>query len=171
MSDQGSNAHLIKDRHGEHPYGDAGQVALLGVFLVVWVTDSFFLHESTFLSTYVPAYIGRSILVLAVGSALLLFVSSRVVLLGTGLVLQWPTAVVTTGAFRYVRHPMYLAAILGYLGSAISTFSLASLGLVLGIFIFYDYIAGYEEKLLEVKFGEKYKMYEQRTGKWLPRIR
>jgi protein-S-isoprenylcysteine O-methyltransferase Ste14 len=77
---------------------------------------------------------------------------------------------VTNGAFRYVRHPLYLAGILSYLGLAISTFSLASLALVLGIFIFYDYIAGYEERLLEAKFGNKYRTYKHGTGKWVPRI-
>jgi protein-S-isoprenylcysteine O-methyltransferase Ste14 len=36
-------------------------------------------------------------------------------------------------------------------------------------FVFYNYIAGYEEKLLETKFGDSYREYERRTGKWLPR--
>jgi protein-S-isoprenylcysteine O-methyltransferase Ste14 len=30
--------------------------------------------------------------------------------------------------------------------------------------------AGYEEKLLETKFGETYIAYEKKTGKWVPGI-
>jgi len=34
----------MKEKEGEHPFGDAGQLISLGVFLVVWVGDSFFLR-------------------------------------------------------------------------------------------------------------------------------
>ena len=33
---------------------------------------------------------------------------------------------------------------------------------------FYDYIASYEEKLLEDRFHEDYRNYKKRTGKWVP---
>jgi protein-S-isoprenylcysteine O-methyltransferase Ste14 len=78
--------------------------------------------------------------------------------------------VVSTGAFRYVRHPLYLAAILFYLGLAVSTASLFSLALLVVIFLFHNYIAGYEERLMEMKLGEEYVSYKNRTGKWLPRM-
>jgi protein-S-isoprenylcysteine O-methyltransferase Ste14 len=38
------------------------------------------------------------------------------------------------------------------------------------IFIFYNYLASHEEKLLEAKFGESYRSYQEKTGKWLPRM-
>ena len=38
------------------------------------------------------------------------------------------------------------------------------------IFFFYNYIASYEEKLLEVRFSEEYRHYKRRTGKWVPVI-
>jgi protein-S-isoprenylcysteine O-methyltransferase Ste14 len=78
--------------------------------------------------------------------------------------------VVSTGAFRHVRHPLYLASILSYLGLSVSTISLFSLALFVVIFVFYNYIASYEEKLLDKRFGEGYTRYKERTGKWLPRI-
>jgi len=37
------------------------------------------------------------------------------------------------------------------------------------ICIFYNYLASYEEKLLETKFGESYRIYKEKTGKWMPR--
>jgi protein-S-isoprenylcysteine O-methyltransferase Ste14 len=36
------------------------------------------------------------------------------------------------------------------------------------IFLFYNYIAGYEERLMETKFGEDYASYKKRTGRWVP---
>jgi protein-S-isoprenylcysteine O-methyltransferase Ste14 len=77
---------------------------------------------------------------------------------------------VSTGAFRYVRHPLYLGCLLFYLGLAVSTASLISLVLWVMICIFYNYLASYEEKLLESKFGENYRTYKENTGKWLPKL-
>ena len=45
-----------EDLAGEHIWGDAGQIILLLIFLVIWVIDSFVLTYSTFLSNYVPLY-------------------------------------------------------------------------------------------------------------------
>ena len=53
---------------------------------------------------------------------------------------------------------------------AVSTASLFSLSLLVVIFVFYNYIASYEEKLLDQRFGEPYKVYKKKTGKWVPRI-
>lgn len=154
----------MKERRGEHPFGDEGQMILLGLFLMVWVADSFFFHWSTFLSSYISNPIRMTLLGLALVTALLLVRSGHVVLSGD----ERPNHVVDTGAFRYVRHPLYLAALLAYLGTAISSFSLLSFLLLIPIFIFYNYIASYEEKLLESKLGESYRNYKSKTGKWLP---
>ncbi|MGP7988712.1 MAG: methyltransferase family protein [Desulfobaccales bacterium] len=52
---------------------------------------------------------------------------------------------------------------------ALSTASLISLVLWVAICIFYNYLASYEEKLLETQFGESYIIYKDQTGKWMPR--
>ncbi len=156
----------MKEKNGEHPFGDAGQLILIGVFLVVWVGDSFFLRKSTFISAYVPLYIRLVVFGLTFITALSLFRSGHVVISRE----QRPNNVVATGSFRYVRHPLYLASILGYIGLTVSTVSLFSLALFVGIFVFHNYIASYEEKLLEARFGEEYRKYKKRTGKWAPRI-
>jgi len=156
----------MKEKNGEHPFGDAGQLILFGLFLIVWAGDSFFLHLSTFLSAYVPLFIRLAILGIMFITAIYLFRSAHVVVDRE----HKPDGVITSGAFKQVRHPLYLASILTYLGLSISTFSLLSLALFMGIFIFYNYLASYEEKLLEEKFGEEYIKYKQRTGKWVPRI-
>ena len=156
----------VSKRSGEHPFGDAGQLILLAVFLVVWAADSFFLHASTFLSDYVSLWIRLLILGLALVVGLLLFKSGHVVVEHR----ERPEGVMVTGAFRYVRHPLYLGSILTYLGLTVSTMSIFSLVLLVVIFIFHNFIASYEEKLLEDEFGEEYQRYKRRTGKWFPRV-
>jgi len=155
-----------KEKNGEHPYGDAGQLSLLGFFLIVWLGDSFFLRLSTFLTDYLPWYIRLTFLVFCLALAAFLFKSGHAVVSHS----QHTSGLVSTGAFRYVKHPLYLGCILFYLGLALGTFSLFSLVLWVAICIFYNYLASYEEKLLEAKFGESYRIYQEQTGKWLPRM-
>jgi protein-S-isoprenylcysteine O-methyltransferase Ste14 len=152
-------------RKGEHPLGDAGQLVLLGLFLVIWILDSFILHRTTFLSDHIPLVFRLVFLGITLIIAAYLFKSGHVVVHE-----QRPAGVISTGAFKYVRHPLYLASLLGYLGLTVSTASLLSLAWFVVIFLFYNYIAGYEEKLLEVKWGESYIAYKKKTGRWFPGI-
>ena len=154
----------MNENKGEHPFGDVGQLILAAMFLVVWVTDTFVLHWSTFLKQWDPYSVRMFVTLVLAMSAVALFVSSRTVIRK-----ERPDHVVDTGPFRRIRHPLYLAALLGFAAIAISSLSLISLVLLIPIFAFYNNIASYEEKLLEARFGESYRDYERRTGKWLPR--
>jgi len=58
-----------------------------------------------------------------------------------------------------------------YLGLSIITLSLASLGLLVIIVIFYDLIASYEEKLLTEYFDKEYEKYKEDVPKWVPLTR
>jgi len=156
----------MKENNGEHPFGDSGQLILLVLFLLIWVVDSFFLRISTFLSDEISLYIRLIVFVLIFVTAIYFMRSGHVVVKHE----QRPERVVTTGAFRYVRHPLYLGSIVFYLGLAVSTASLFSLVMVIVIFIFYNYIAGYEEKLLETRFSDEYRNYKIKTGKLVPMI-
>ena len=156
----------MKEKNGEHPFGDSGQLILLVLFLIIWVVDSFLLQISTFLSDDISLYIRLVILGLLIVTAVYLIRSGHTVVSHE----QRPSGVVSAGAFQYVRHPLYLGSIMFYLGLAVSTASLLSLGLVVVIIIFYNHIASYEEKLLEDRFHEEYRNYKKKTGKWVPLI-
>jgi len=156
----------MKARIGEHPRGDVGQVIALVLFVAIWASDSFFLHITTFLSSHVPLALRVAIPVFAFALSALLFRAGHVVVEHDG----GPAGILSSGAFRHVRHPLYLASILPYVGLSVSTCSLASLCLSALIFVFYDYIASYEERYLEREFGEAYRSYRMKTGKWFPRI-
>lgn len=155
----------MREKNGEHPWGDTGQLLLLGLFLVLWAGDSFFLRQSTFLAGFIPLAIRLAVLILAFIIGFYLFKSGHVVV-SHG---QRPTGVVSNGAFRYVRHPLYLASLLAYLGLSFSTVSLLSFTLLIVIFVFYNSIASYEEKLLENKHDDAYRQYKKKTAKWIPR--
>jgi len=156
----------MKPENGEHPLGDMGQLLCVGLFLIIWIGDSFFLRKSTFLSHHVPLFFRLIILGLALIASVCLFKSGHAVVCHG----QRLYIVVSTGAFRYVWHPLYLASLLTYLGLTLSTMSIGSFILLVGIFAFHNTISNYEEKWLEAKFGKEYGMYKEKTGKWFPRI-
>lgn len=81
-----------------------------------------------------------------------------------------PRALITTGPFAVVRHPLYIAYSLAWLAAPVATHGpfIATLALVaIGIYVM---AARREEKQLEDRFGEAYRAYERGTGMVLPSI-
>jgi protein-S-isoprenylcysteine O-methyltransferase Ste14 len=154
-----------EDLTGEHAFGDAGQIILFVIFLAVWITDSFFLRYSTCVSHYIPLLVKISFAtaVLCVGGYLAK--TSHDIIFKE---IRKEPCVLTRGVFGRVRHPLYLAAILFYLGMLLFTFSIIAGIVVIVIIIFYNYIARYEEKLLIEKFGPEYEEYMKRVPRWIP---
>lgn len=78
--------------------------------------------------------------------------------------------VVKTGAYRWVRHPMYAAFIFCCAGSLL--FFKSFLFLILFALIPAAYVkAKGEERLLIEAFGEEYKRYHEATGMFFPRFK
>ena len=79
---------------------------------------------------------------------------------------------VTTGAYRWIRHPIYVAfiaiMILVLLISANWVLGLA--GLLLVVSIAAGRVRG-EERQLHERFGEAWERYGEATGRWIPRLR
>jgi len=69
----------MKLENGEHPLGDTGQLICVALFLIIWIGDSFFPRESTFLSTHVPLPIRLTILGVTLLTAAYLSTSGHVV--------------------------------------------------------------------------------------------
>lgn len=157
-----------EDLVGEHPFGDAGQIIFIIVFLALWALDSFVFRFSTFLSEYVHVIIRLVLagLTLVVGfylgkkSMRIVFTEKR----------DSPQ-VIKKELYSFIRHPMYLAMMLFYVALILATFSLLSLALGILIFMFYNFIAAHEEKLLENKLGQDYVDYKNNVPRWFPRIR
>lgn len=76
---------------------------------------------------------------------------------------------ITSGPYKYVRHPMYSGLILVSLGFLFNYFSVVRLAVFL-LFLADIYIKmNYEEKLLEKHF-EEYKAYKKKTKRIIPFI-
>jgi protein-S-isoprenylcysteine O-methyltransferase Ste14 len=151
---------------GEHRWGDTGQLILLVLFLAIWISDSFFLHYSTFLSERISTSVRTAAALMVIAAGWLLARGGMKAVFGTP---RSQPEVITKGVFRIVRHPIYLGALLFYLGAVIFTMSLASGVLWTGIVAFYIWIARYEERILIEEFGTDYLKYQQKVGMLFPR--
>ncbi|RKX25867.1 MAG: hypothetical protein DRP45_04925 [Candidatus Zixiibacteriota bacterium] len=149
----------------EYRWGDAGQVVLLVIFLIVWIADSFFLNYTNQYVEFVSLYIRLPL------GIMILACSGYFARTGLNIVfgkVQETPHVIRKGVFGIVRHPIYLSTTLLYLGLIITTFSLSSVGVWIITIIFYHFIARYEEKLLLKKFGQEYRDYMDEVPMWIP---
>jgi protein-S-isoprenylcysteine O-methyltransferase Ste14 len=81
------------------------------------------------------------------------------------------TDLVTTGPYRWVRHPIYLGLALVALGEATAFDSwLACLLVLCGILPTFAWRARVEEAALSHSFGEPYDDYRRRTGLIIPHL-
>lgn len=156
-----------KDLAGEHVFGDLGQIILLVTFLIIWLTDSFFVKYSIQLSEYVPLYI-------RIALAIIVFIIAGY-LARKGLTIVFSEVrekpvVIRKGVFGIVRHPIYLGAILFYLSLLIAFFSAAAMFIWFVIILFYIFLCKHEERLLTEKFGSEYDKYKQVTPMLIPRL-
>ena len=79
-----------------------------------------------------------------------------------------PTAMVTSGPFRYSRHPMYLGFVLILIGVAIMLGSVSALFIPVLMFILLEFIyIPQEEKRMEECFGQEYLEYKKRVRRWI----
>ena len=76
---------------------------------------------------------------------------------------------VTTGPYRYCRHPMVFGALSAYLSVSVFVNSLLDLAvLVCLIPVFILYLKTVEEKRLLKDFGEEYRQYKSRVPMIIP---
>ena len=76
---------------------------------------------------------------------------------------------ITTGIYRYIRHPMYLSVITMMFGFFIATPNILELTLFIGLIIVLLLKAKREERLW-LNHTEEYKKYKERTKLFIPYI-
>jgi protein-S-isoprenylcysteine O-methyltransferase Ste14 len=110
--------------------------------------------------------------VIVAGAALYLWCAWNFAAVGHGTPGPWdaPRRVVAHGPYRWVRNPIYLAALLVVLGEAglFGSLRLLAYAGVLAV-CFHLFVTGYEESALRRRFGPAYLAYRHTVPRWLPR--
>lgn len=142
-------------------------VTLLSFFMM-WGIASFKVFELDWIKVLIP-YLSVILLILSI--LLLLFASYSFYKSKTSFNPLSPdkaSVLVTKGAYKFSRNPMYLGFLLlvlswwVYLGELISF-----LGCIFFVFYMTKFQILSEEKALEKLFGEQYKSYKSQVRRWL----
>jgi protein-S-isoprenylcysteine O-methyltransferase Ste14 len=82
-----------------------------------------------------------------------------------------PVHIVTWGAYKYIRHPFYTSFILAETASVIALPNLVTVGGLIACILILNSTAAREEGRLSTSaFGEEYKSYITKTGRFIPKI-
>jgi protein-S-isoprenylcysteine O-methyltransferase Ste14 len=97
-------------------------------------------------------------------SAVALFVTSRTTIVPH----HRSSTLVTRGAYRWTRNPMYVGLTLAYLGVAAILGSAWALPLLaIPLYVMNNHVIPMEERQLEAVFGDGYREYKTRVRRWL----
>lgn len=82
-----------------------------------------------------------------------------------------PQGIVTYGAYRWVRHPFYASFILAFISAFVYSPQMVTIACLIYGLIVLNFTADKEEKrLCQSDFGQEYKSYMERTGRFLPKF-
>ncbi len=123
----------------------------------------------TFPAHFALRVVGMALLVLGMSGYWWGMVSLGEFLLPRWTRLKHDHSVIKTGAYRYLRHPLYASRILAYLGLLLFFDNFLLLLVIFLIPLLYLQ-ARQEEKVLIEVFGEEYKSYQAFTGMFFPKI-
>jgi protein-S-isoprenylcysteine O-methyltransferase Ste14 len=116
--------------------------------------------------------LGAALLVLAVPVLVGAFVRFVRDGLGTPAPVAPTERLVVTGAYRYVRNPMYVAVLGAIVGQALllGQPGLLSYAAIVAVLVV-SFVKLYEEPVLRRRFGEAYEAYCRGVPGWWPRLR
>jgi len=148
-----------------------GTVIVYVPVIIFWLTSGtkweFFATTYSHVEFWLAVVLAATGLSLAIGSV-------RVFLLfGDGTPAPWdpPKKLVIKGAYRYIRNPM-ISGVLFFLAAMSLYFQ--SWPLAGWVVVFFAGNAFYfpfsEEKGLEIRFAERYRIYKKNVPRWIPRL-
>jgi protein-S-isoprenylcysteine O-methyltransferase Ste14 len=123
---------------------------------------------------YIPAFVYSIFLPLKLGTVWF-YAGLPITLIGfiTGVIviLNWAASPlgepVTNGLYRYSRHPMYVTALIFFLGVSIATASWVLLVFTILLIAASFYFAPLEEQSCLEKYGDAYREYMNRTPRYI----
>ena len=140
-------------------------VLFSSVFLLIWILDTWVFSISIGLNVLFPYIIRLILFIVILCSAFILIRISAKALFKEK---NPSNTLMTGGILRYIRHPMYFGILLIYIAFLFLSLSLLCMGFFIIVFIMYNKMANYEEKVLEKLFGEEYLGYKKKVSKWFP---
>jgi protein-S-isoprenylcysteine O-methyltransferase Ste14 len=82
--------------------------------------------------------------------------------------IEQTTTLIRSGAYRYIRHPLYFSLILGSIGVLLKSLTLSALVLCCGAMLCIVITAAIEERENLARFGESYAEYIAETRMFVP---
>lgn len=138
--------------------------------LVPWALTGW-REQPPFLGWPVVRAVGAALLVTGLAGLLDTFARFALQGRGTPAPVAPPERLVSSGPYRYVRNPMYLAVLAVVAGQALLLASrpLLLYAALLGLG-FHLFVIGYEEPALRRRYGAEYEAYCAVTRRWLPQL-
>ena len=147
------------------------------VFIVGFPIAAILLHDTNRITwlreaplSYLASIIG--FLLIAFGLVLIRKTIPLFLKLNEGTIMPWEptTELIVVGVYRYVRNPMHTGVFCIMLGEglilrSISMLIFTTFAIILHLF----YIPFSEERGLEKRFGEEYRVYKENVPRWIPR--
>ncbi len=79
---------------------------------------------------------------------------------------------ITTGIYKYIRHPMYAAHLVWAIGQILILHNwIAGYSFIVAMLPFYLYRSRREEEMLIEEFGDDYREYKRKTGALFPKFK
>ncbi len=156
-------------RHEGHereiPYGHIYHAVIPIVFILIWFLDSNIFKISTILNDIIPFIIRLILFILVLSIALIFIELSHRSLFKSH---KPPNSLITNGILGYMRNPMYSGILLIYIAFIFLSISLLSICLFIAVFLVYNWMANFEENILEKMFDDEYIQYKKKVPKWIP---
>jgi len=117
-------------------------------------------------------YILVGLLLIPVGMILIIWANYTLLVIGKISLrnrepMQKPSNLVITGPYRFSRNPLYLGGFLALVGLVIAWSSVVTAFLTILVYIIFRYkFIKREEVILEEEFGDKYRDFKKRVGRW-----
>jgi protein-S-isoprenylcysteine O-methyltransferase Ste14 len=152
----------------EMPHAHFYHIFLPILFITIWILDTSFLKISTIFDVFVPFLLRLILFGLILIIALSFIQVSHKTLFKSH---QPPTSLIKKGILGRTRNPMYFGILLIYVACICLSISLVSIAVFFLIFIVYNNMVKFEEKILENLFGDQFLEYKKTVPRWFPKIR
>ena len=176
---EGKHEKKITEKYGRTPIGKVTG-PIFSLLMLMWIILSiiyFFSFESSnwfYKIVFLDSDIIKIAAIIIMSFALflsILFVRSVGNSIKEAINLQKKPQLITSGIYHYIRHPVYMAIILGIFGTFLIIPNLLMLIFSLFTTIIMHLHSREEEKTLIKMFGSEYEEYMKRTGRFFPKIK